>query len=156
MKPVAFEIEQMAQDYIECDKISAIREYITYSKKCFFIASQLSDEDAARYTVDHDTILRDNGFPLFQIRINNRYLDRPVLFVQTRTTPFFGFIGGQTNGIHLNNTKYSSYTFSYVKTISRLLPPPYQTMCRDYNEIGYKTLSHCIVSCKVGMKLIDV
>ena len=149
MKPVAFEADQQ-DEYIECDKIAPIREYITYSKKCFFIASQLANEDSARYLVDHDTTLRDNGFPLFQIRLNNRYLDQPVVFMHSRNTPFLGFIGGQTNGIHLNNTKYSSYTFSYTKTSSRLMKPPYKTMCRDYNEIGFKGLSHCIVSCKAN------
>lgn len=148
MKPIAFEAEK-SEDYIECDRISPIHEYLTYSKKCFLIASQLSGEDPKHFLVDHDTTLRDNGFPLFQILLNNEHLHLLVVFMQSRTVPFLGFMGGQTNGIHLNNSKYQSYTFSYSKTISELLKAPYQTMCRDYSEIGFKSLAHCIVSCKV-------
>ena len=156
MKPIASQFENQTEDYIECDQISPIRQYVTYYRKCFFISSQLGSENSSLYQVDHDTTLRDNGFPLFQIKLNNRFLDEPVVFIHSRTTPFLGFIGGQTNGIHLNNIKYSSYTLSYVKTSSSLLPPPYKTMCRDYNSIGYKTLSHCIVSCKVDCLFLAV
>lgn len=146
MKPLAFE---SSEDYIECDEVAPIRQFITYYKKCYSIALQLNNEPSERYIVDHDTTLRDNGFPLFKIILNNEYLDEIVVFIHSRTTPFLGFMGGQTNGVHFNNTKYSSYTLSYVKTTSKLLPPPFKTMCRDYNTIGYKTLSHCILSCKV-------
>lgn len=151
MKPLAYENDpNELNDYIRCERISPIREYITYSKKCFFISSQLLFEPTDRYLVDHDITLRDNGFPLYQIKLNNQFLDQTVMFIQSRSTPFLGFIGGQSNGIHLNNSKYDSFTFSYVKTSTQLLEPPYRTMCRDYNEIGYKTLSHCIVSCKAN------
>lgn len=148
MTPIAFEGNEQG-DYLECSRLAPVREYLTYYKKCFFIASQLHDERSDKYKVDHDTVLRDNGFPLFQIKLNNKYLDQLVIFIHSRTTPFLGFMGGQTNGIHLNNTKYASYTLNYVKTTTKLLKPPFKTNCRDYRLIGYRTLSHCIVSCKV-------
>lgn len=147
MKPVAFE-ESTSDDYINCEQVAPILEYITYSKKCFFLSSQLEKQDPKRYLVDHDTTLRDNAFPLFQIKLNNRFVDRLVVFMQPKSTPFLGFIGGQTNGVYLDNAKYASYTFSYSKTISELLLPPYKTMCRDYSTLGYQTLAHCIVHCK--------
>lgn len=153
MSPIALEnVEQ--NDYVACERLAPIREYLTYSKKCFFIASQLANEPDNRYKVDHDTVLRDNGFPLFQIKLNNVHLDQLVIFVHSRSTPFLGFMGGQSNGIHVNNTKYASYTLSYVKTITQLLKPPYKTACKDYTSMGFQTLSHCIVSCKVSHILV--
>ncbi|KAF7492294.1 hypothetical protein SSS_08620 [Sarcoptes scabiei] len=149
MKPIDFE-NVVDDDYVQCDQVSPIYQYITYSKKCFSIGLRLNNESVNRFRIDHDTNLRDNGFPLIQIRLNQRYLHDSVLFIHSRTTPFLGFMGGQTNGIHLNNTKYSSYTLSYVKTTTQLLPPPFKTLCRRYETIGYKTLSHCIVSCKAN------
>ena len=80
---------------------------------------------------------------------NYRYLQDLVLFVHSRRQPFLSFIGGQTNGVHLNNTKYISATFNYVKTTTRLLPAPHDTNCLDYRSIGYKSQSHCIIKCKV-------
>lgn len=149
MKPVALE-ESTTEDYIDCEQVAPILEYITYVKKCFLISSQMSQENEKRYLVDHDTTLRDNAFPLFQINLNNRHVDGLVVFMHSRSTPFLGFIGGQTNGIHLDNDKYASYTFSYSKTISELLLPPYKTNCKNYSTIGYQTHAHCIVDCKAA------
>ncbi len=147
MKPIAFE-EKYDIDYIGCENVSQYQQYIDYHRKCFTIFSQLHNENNDNYIVDHDIILRDNGFPLYKIVLNNDYLQDLVVFIHSRSTPFLGFIGGQTNGMHLNNTKHVSYTLSYVKTTTRLLPSPYETSCLDYNTIGYKTQSHCIIICK--------
>lgn len=150
MTPMAFEDDKHG-GYLNCSQVAPIREYLTYYKKCFFISSQLHDEPKNRYKVNHDTGLQDNGFPLFQIKLNNKYLDQVVIFINSRTTPFLGFMGGQTNGIHLNNTKYASYTLSYIKTTIKLLEPPYKTNCRNYRSFGYQTLAHCIIKCKVSI-----
>jgi len=158
MKPLAFEHYFPAPNkyfnntpgYMNCSLISPIHEYVTYSKKCFLIASELSyNLPPDHFIVDHDITLRDNGFPLFLIKLNNQFVQRPVMFVQHRKVPFLGLIGGQTP-VHLNNSKYSSYTFSYGKTSLKLLPSPYQTQCRDYSEINFTSLSHCIIACKAN------
>ena len=73
-----------------------------------------------------------------------------VVFVHSRHRPFLGFIGGQTNGIQLDNTKYISFTLNYVRTTTTLLPAPYETQCLDYTSIGYRSQTHCIIKCKTN------
>nr|XP_027199509.1 uncharacterized protein LOC113793650 [Dermatophagoides pteronyssinus] len=151
MTPIAFENSTENKDgFMPCNHVAPIHEFLTYSKKCFSIGLQLNDEPNDRYIIDHDATVRDNGFPLFEIRLLNKYLEAPVIFINSRTTPFLSFIGGQTNGFHVNNTKFVTHTFSYVKTITELLEPPFKTRCRKYEEIGYKSLMHCMNHCKAN------
>lgn len=157
MTPIAFENSTENKDgFIPCNHVAAIHEFLTYSKKCFSIGLQLNNEPNDRYVIDHDATIRDNGFPLFEIRLLNKYLEAPVIFINSRTTPFLSFIGGQTNGFHVNNTKFVTHTFSYVKTITELLEPPFKTKCRKYEEIGYKSLMHCMNHCKVIIIIIII
>ncbi|XP_046912658.2 uncharacterized protein LOC124493606 [Dermatophagoides farinae] len=147
IKPIAFE-DQQKDDYINCTLISSIHESINDARKCFSIGLQLKNESDDLFHIDHDITIRDNGFPLYEIGLFNKYIDSPMIFMHSRMIPFLGFIGGQTNGYRVNNTKSSFQLFNYVKTISDLLEPPFKSNCRHYEEIGYKSLMHCMNHCK--------
>jgi hypothetical protein len=156
MKPIAYE-DRHDIEYVDCKNISEYRQYINYYVKCFTIVSQLNNENNDNYIVDYDATVRDNGFQLFHLLLNDEYLDSVNIFFHSRHTPFKGYFGGQINDLHLNTTKYSGYSLTYVKTTTELLPSPYETSCLDYNSIGYKSQSHCIAKCKANyyMKLFN-
>ena len=74
MKPIALE-NKFTDDYIGCENISKIQETIDSSRKCFTLFSQINDQDDDDlFRIDHDIILRDNAFPLYQIHLNNKYV----------------------------------------------------------------------------------
>lgn len=150
VKPMAFE-RTIAGDYISCTDIVPIREFISLKKKCYSIGLQLNDESNDRFIIDHDTTIRDNGFPLMIIHLLNEYIDNPKIYVESRKTPYLAPIGGHINFFRANNSKFESISFNFVKTKNQLLEPPYRTNCRHYEEIGYKSLMHCMNHCKVIM-----
>nr|XP_046912508.1 uncharacterized protein LOC124493476 [Dermatophagoides farinae] len=147
VKPMAFE-RTIAGDYISCTDIVPIREFISLKKKCYSIGLQLNDESNDRFIIDHDTTIRDNGFPLMIIHLLNEYIDNPKIYVESRKTPYLAPIGGHINFFRANNSKFESISFNFAKTKNQLLEPPYRTNCRHYEEIGYKSLMHCMNHCK--------
>ncbi|XP_027199513.2 uncharacterized protein LOC113793653 [Dermatophagoides pteronyssinus] len=147
IKPIAIENNE-TDDYINCTFISPIHESLTDVKKCFSIGLQLNNQSDDYFYIDHDMTIRDNGFPLYQISLFNKYIESPMILMHSRSIPFLGFIGGQTNVFRVNNTRSSFQLFNYFKTINDLLEPPFKTDCRRYEEIGYKSLMHCMNRCK--------
>ena len=152
LQPIGItQVDRYAEDgYIRCKHVANVEESITYERKCFTIMSQNTSQlgNNANYRVDHNMMFRDNAFPLYSVVVYDKHLKDLVLFIHSRRQPFVGFIGGQTNGIHINNTKYMSSTLSYSKVTTSLLPAPYQTDCLDYPSVGYRSQSHCLSKCR--------
>lgn len=151
VKPIAFE-RTTNEDYISCTDIVPIREFLTINKKCFSIGLQLNNESNDRFIIDHNTNVHDNKFSLMIIQLSNEYLDNAKIYVESRKIPYLAPIGGYINFFRANNTKFESISFNFVKTKNQLLEPPYRTNCRHYQEIGYKSLMHCMNHCKVNLK----
>ena len=71
MKPISME-GLFVEDYIGCENISKVEESVDKHRKCFTLFSQNNGQNENNYRIDHDIILRDNAFPLYQIILNNR------------------------------------------------------------------------------------
>lgn len=46
-----------------------------------------------------------------------------------------------------NKKKNISYSFSFKKTKTKFLPPPYFSRCTDYHEINLESRDHCVEEC---------
>lgn len=95
----------------------------------------------------------DNGISDFG---NNHLVVKIKRDVLKYQTSMYVFIHQQKTHLHEHNvgikkvylkSNYTLVEFAYEKIIFKLLPYPYETMCQNYQELGFETRNHAIEHC---------
>ena len=133
-------------------------------------------ENDSTYFVNHqilseDVIINDHFCITVNPRINPKTVGDPrdsalmtfgIRNLRNKISNFRCLIHDANTHIHGQYTSYailslsnggSQVVVSYTKFTSRLLPAPYDSMCRDYRDSEFQSQHHCIESCAIAHSL---
>jgi len=133
--------------FVDCEKISPIRQSIDYYQSCFTFISQLNGEPDDRYVITNEIRIKTYWKDIFYIDILP-IIPMIRLFIHSREEMIIDSF--EDNMEKIFYVKDLTSFIKYNKKIVQLMPKPYQTSCVDYKLFGYRSRYDCLLKCRIN------
>lgn len=145
--------EELNQTFVSCQSLSPIYRSMDYYKICFTFLSQSKEQSDRNFTALNMALFMDYTVEVIHLDLPSEVnISEVLIFLHSRKEKIKNFYKHKT--IKLNRSGLFTY-IQYSRTVTKLMPLPYETKCHDYRARGHFSRYDCIAECRVRNLQLD-
>ncbi|KAI1289692.1 hypothetical protein HDE_08303 [Halotydeus destructor] len=143
---------------LECNNVFSVKKYFVFEYMCYVVSLKpgnwglLYDTNRISYALNHPALF----YELVLSSEWHKYLNEFKVLAAPRSILGQSIAGAHvvSRGLSHGSALFNRFVVKHYKISHERLPPPYDSMCRDYFAQGFKSSRDCAGTC-MGKRILE-